>query len=88
MLALGETYLIKNFENFLLYNLVSIGASSGAHFLMRMAGILSGPSEELVFRFRMIFRIAGILKTVSDIILVLIMYIEVPQERDFGIWKT
>ena len=42
---------------------------------MRMAGILSGPAEELVFRFRMIFRIAGILKTVSDIILVLGGYV-------------
>ena len=38
---------------------------------MRMAWILSGPAEDLVFRFRMIFRIAGILKTVFDIILVL-----------------
>ena len=42
---------------------------------MRMAGILSGPAEELVFRFRMIFRIAGILKTVSDIIIVLGGYV-------------
>ena len=37
-----------------LYNLDGRGPSSGAHFLMRMAGISSGPVEELVFRFRMI----------------------------------
>ena len=42
---------------------------------MRMAGISSGPAEELVFRSRMIFRIAGILITVSDIILVLEGYV-------------
>ena len=42
---------------------------------MRMAGILSRPAEELVFKFRVIFRIGGILKTGSDIILVLEGYV-------------
>ena len=42
---------------------------------MRMAGISSGPAEELVFRFRMIFRISDILKTVSAIVLVLEGYV-------------
>ena len=38
---------------------------------MSIAGISSGPAEELVFRFRMILRITGIVKTVSGIVLVL-----------------
>ena len=42
---------------------------------MRMGGTSSEQAEELVFKFRMIFRIAGILKTISDIISVLEGYV-------------
>ena len=40
-----------------------------------MAGISSGPAEELVFKFQINFRIAGMLKTISDIISVLGGYV-------------
>ena len=49
--------------------------SLGVIWIKELAGISSGSAEELVFRFRMIFRTAGILKTVSDIILVLGGYV-------------
>ena len=42
-----------------------------------------GPAKELVFRFRMTFRIASILKTASDIILVLEGYVGVSSPLSF-----